>query len=192
MNSTAEADVSTAADDGGILPPYSGTDAICPKCVYSEAFTWYRPAIVRPNVVADWNGATTRRGPLPQRLERECGRCAFKWDEALVTSQPGMTIDALAYVLDNSTPFPIELDRPVAEYMASKLLAALHIVARPDHPLWKYDDGRPRPTATPQPMPADTAICEEPHETRDEEDACKERRLAQADRPAHDDKEQTR
>ncbi|MFD7957010.1 hypothetical protein ACFV4X_26395 [Streptomyces ardesiacus] len=155
MTSTTQAEAVTAADDAGVLPPYSGTDAVCPKCVFNEAYTWYRPAINRPTNFEDFNGKHTRRGPLPERLERECQRCGFRWDEALVTSQPGMTVDALAYALDNSTPYRKELERPVLEYMAFKLLGALHIVARPDNPLWQYSDGRAPAPVAPQ-EPADT------------------------------------
>ncbi|MDX3345961.1 hypothetical protein PV368_11010 [Streptomyces sp. ME02-6979A] len=155
MTSTTHAEAETATvADGGVLPPYSGTDAVCPKCVFNEAFTWYRPAITRPTNFGDFNGKHARRGPLPERLERECSRCSFKWDEALVVSHLGMTVDALVYALDNSTPYRIELDRPVLEYMAFKLLGALHITARPDNPLWKYSDGRPPAPVAPQ-DPAD-------------------------------------
>ncbi|MFF0092758.1 hypothetical protein ACFYSF_22735 [Streptomyces canus] len=186
MTPTAEADApaAAAADDAGVLPPYSAENAVCPKCQFAAAFTHYRPA-VPPVVMSDWNGGM-RRGPLPQRLERECERCSFTWDEALVAAQVGMTVDALVYALDNSLPYPVELDRSVLEYMAFKLLGALHVTARPDNPLWKYSDGRPPVDVAPQPAPAGTAICEVPHETREEEDACEDRRTA------HKEKETTR
>jgi hypothetical protein len=155
MTPTVEADAPTAADaDGGMLPPYSAEDAVCPMCQYMEAFTWFRPAIVRTVTVPDWNGALARHGPLPKRLERECARCTFSWDEALVTGQPGMTVDALAHALDNATPYPVEVDREVLEHMAHELLGMLHVTARPDHALWQYSDGRPPPAAIPEPAPA--------------------------------------
>jgi hypothetical protein len=146
------------ADDGGMMPPYSGEDAVCPKCLFTEAFTWYRQALARPVVVPDWNGGTARRGPLPERHERECGRCTYRWDEALPVDRPGMTVDALVYALDNSLPYPLQLERSVLEYMASKLLGTLHVAARPDHPLWQYSDGRPPATVQPQ----DPAEAKEP------------------------------
>ncbi|MFD5788635.1 hypothetical protein ACFWH1_18680 [Streptomyces sp. NPDC127037] len=31
----------------------------------------------------DYNGRTEMRGPLPERLERQCERCDYQWDEAL-------------------------------------------------------------------------------------------------------------
>lgn len=155
MTSITQAEAATAADDEGMLPPYSGADAICAKCALNGAFTKIRPAVLRPTVVEDWNGQDVRRGPLPERLERECERCGYRWDEALVVTHPGMTVDALVYALDNSTPYRRELERPVLEYMAFKLLGALHIVARPDNPLWKYSDGRPPAPVAPQ-DPADT------------------------------------
>ncbi|MEU6595066.1 hypothetical protein ABZ923_38715 [Streptomyces sp. NPDC046881] len=147
---TVAVDEEPPTDDGGILPPYSAEQAVCPKCLYTEAFTWYRQALTRRVTIPDWNGAPARRGPLPQRHERECGRCTYRWDEALPVDQPGMTVDALVYALDNSLPYPHELDRTVMEYMATKLLGALNISARPEHPLWQYSDGRPTAPTAPQ------------------------------------------
>ncbi|MFI2434720.1 hypothetical protein [Streptomyces sp. NPDC018693] len=182
----------TAGHDGGVLPPYSAEGAVCPKCLYTEAFTWYRQALTRRVTVSDWNGAVARRGPLPERHERECGRCTYRWDEALPVDRPGMTVDALVYALDNSTPYPVELDRTVLEHMAFKLLGVLNVTARPDHPLWQYSDGRPPPAVAPQPAQDSTTICEVPHETREEEEACERRRLAQPATPAKSTKETTR
>ncbi|MFD0209172.1 hypothetical protein ACFVH9_08540 [Streptomyces hirsutus] len=139
-----------ATDDGGMLPPYSAEDAICPKCLYGEAFTWYRAAITQAHL-QDWNDTQVRRGPLPQRLERECSRCTYRWDESLAVEHAGMTVSALAYALDNATPYPVELHRQVLEHMAQQLLAMLRITARPDHSLWQHSDG-----ATPPATPPDT------------------------------------
>lgn len=161
MISTTEPDTT---ESGGALPPYSGDDSLCPKCLSGEAITWYRPAMgFFP--AHQWNGGL-RRGPQPERLERECARCAFKWDEALVTDSPGMTVDALAHALHNSTPYPVELDRQVREFMARELLLMLHVTARPNHPVWQYSDGRPPAT---QATPAGPEICEVLHQTPDEE-----------------------
>ncbi|PWI16038.1 hypothetical protein DI272_19090 [Streptomyces sp. Act143] len=166
-------DICTQPDDtdDGMLPPYSAEEAVCPMCQNNEAFTWFRAALPPNTVQTDFNG-TTRRGARPQRLERECARCTYKWDEALAVARPGMTIDALVYALDNSTPYPVELDAAVLHSMALRLHACLRITARPDHPLWQYNDGRPQTTATPQ-----TPTCEETHATREDEEACEQARL---------------
>lgn len=166
---TADVDQEPAADDGGMLPPYSAEDAVCPMCQNREAFTWFRPALPPNAFQTDWNGGP-RRGGRPKRLERECARCTYQWDEALVADQPGMTVDALAYALDNVLPYPHELDRAVLERMAFKLLKVLHVTARPNHPLWQYSDGRPS-TATPE-------ICEVPHATPSAKEACERLRAA--------------
>lgn len=177
MTATDAVDIAepAEADDGGMLPPYSGEDAVCPKCLHAEAFTWYRSPLAPRLLQPDWNG-TLRRGPRPERLERECSRCTYKWDEALVVDRPGMTIDALVHALDNATPYPVELDREVLEHVAHQLLAMLYLTARPDHPLWQYSDGRPPATTAPQ-DPAASPVCEVPHATRDDEEACESRRL---------------
>lgn len=61
------------------LPPYSGDDVQCPKCRNVGASTRYR--------AAGEHGENDRRtwGPSPkgERLERECSRCDYTWDEAL-------------------------------------------------------------------------------------------------------------
>ncbi|MXM66762.1 hypothetical protein GR925_25855 [Streptomyces sp. HUCO-GS316] len=161
-------DAPPAADDGGILPPYSGADAVCPKCLYGDADTEYKPPIVRMTV-DEHNGRTARRGPLPERLERRCIRCDYRWDEALVADADGMTVDALTHALDNALPYPVELDRPVLEAAARELLKMLRVVARPDHPLWQYSQGTP-------PVPVAPTPCEELHPTPEDEDACERRR----------------
>ncbi|UJV42938.1 hypothetical protein [Streptomyces sp. AMCC400023] len=147
----------------GILPPYSGRYTVCPKCLYGEAYTRYRQATHRPTVV-EWNGVATARGPLPERHERECEHCSYTWEEALVTEEPGMTVDALAHALHHCTPYPVELDRDAREHTARELLAVLRIAARPEHPLWQYSTG----TAPAAPPPA--PVCEAVHETTEEND----------------------
>jgi hypothetical protein len=163
---TALPDAPPAEPAHGRLPPYSAEDAVCPMCQHDEAFTWFRPALPPNTVQPDWNGQP-RRGPLPARLERECGRCTFRWDEALVVDRPGITVEALAYALGQSLPEPLELAPHQLEYAAFHLLKHLRITARPDSPLWRYSTGRP-------------AVCETPHATPEDEDACEQRRLAQA------------
>ncbi|WP_030672305.1 hypothetical protein [Streptomyces sp. NRRL B-1347] len=137
------------ADDRGILPPYSGEHVDCIKCSNSGAFTFYR-ASTRA-LIDDWNGIQVRRGPLPERLERHCMCCGFQWDEALVTGKPGMTPGALAHALDNCTPYPVDLDHEVLDRMATRLLTMVAVTARPDHPLWQYDAGKPTAPVRPQP-----------------------------------------
>lgn len=64
------------------LPPFSGEEPTCPKCGHTGASTRYRAA--RPRMLWDpWNDQSVMRGPLPERLQRECDRCQFCWDEAL-------------------------------------------------------------------------------------------------------------
>ncbi|WP_019548574.1 hypothetical protein [Streptomyces sulphureus] len=70
------------ADQTEALPPYSGEETPCPKCRYPEAYTLYRSATQA--VLDEFNGRLQRRGPLPERLERQCQRCDYAWDEALV------------------------------------------------------------------------------------------------------------
>jgi hypothetical protein len=166
-----------------ILPPYSGTETPCPKCSNPEADTRHQPALA-PGMLLQSHGGRLRRGPLPERLQRECQRCEFRWDEALCPPGCGMTVEALAHALDNATPYPIELHPEVCTYAARYLLECLHITARPEHPLWQYDDGRPDPGPTPEPMPM--PICEAAHETNDEEDACERRRAPQPETPPAD------
>ncbi|MEW2568394.1 hypothetical protein [Streptomyces sp. NPDC047070] len=176
----------TAADaEGGILPPYSGDDPLCPKCADTQAHTDYRPAIDTRRIAAEWNGKIVLRGPLPERLERTCTRCSYQWVETLCPPGPGMTVEALAHALDNSTPYPVDLDAEVRTVMARYLLDCLVVSARPDHPLWQYDAGQPPETVQPTPAeecpaaPAGLAVCEFLHRTREEEDACEQRRAPQ-------------
>lgn len=144
--------------DGGILPPHSGEETACSKCSNSGAYTRYRPAQALM-LVTEWNGQLERRGPLTERLERECKNCDFKWDEALCPPGCGMTVEALAHAVDNATPYPVELHPEVCTYIARYLLDCLHVSARPDHPLWQFDAGRPDTGPAPQPEtpPADRA-----------------------------------
>lgn len=142
--------------DGGVLPPYSGPEACCAKCSNRGAYTQHRDAVA-PEMLLRSDSGRLRRGPLPERLERQCERCDFQWDESLCPPGCGMTVEALAHAVHNATPYPVELDREVRTYVARYLLECLHITARPEHPLWQYDAGRPEPDAQPQPEtdPAD-------------------------------------
>jgi hypothetical protein len=71
----------TPAASDTVLPEFTGDDAECPKCANAGALTSYRPAAQR----GEWDiyNGVTRRAPLPERLERECTRCGYLWDEAL-------------------------------------------------------------------------------------------------------------
>ncbi len=138
-------------DGGGILPPFSGDDAECPKCLHPEADTEYRLSL--PVRCLDAFNGRHRPGPQPERLQRTCGRCGYQWDEALAVGEPGMTVDALAHAVDNASPYPYDLPREVCVFMARQLLEMCHVRARPDHALWRYDPGRPQPTVQPQPAP---------------------------------------
>lgn len=70
------------------LPPFSGDEPACVKCGHKGASTYYRAASPR-GMRHDWNGRHEMCGPLPERLERQCLRCGFQWDEALATSAGG-------------------------------------------------------------------------------------------------------
>lgn len=156
------------------LPPFSGPNAVCPKCLHEESFTRYRPATTRTTLL-DRNGTSTYRGLFPEHLERECARCDYTWDEALAVDTDGMSVEALAHALHRACPYPVELDRTAREDIARELLQMLRVSARPEHPLWQYDDGRP-----PQPAPA---MCEAPQPTDADEDACERRRAPKEPTP---------
>lgn len=147
---TITVDVPPAGEVPPALPPYSGPNTLCPKCANPEAFTRYRPAMRR--CMDEYNGSTNYRGPLPERLERQCMRCDYQWDEALVTDLPPMmTVDQLVRALDDSTPYPIELRADVAQFVAERLLERLHISPRLDHQVWDPEgDAQP---ATVDPLP---------------------------------------
>lgn len=166
--------------DGGVLPPYTGEETTCSKCSNSEAYTRYRP-VQTLMLVVEWNGQLERRGPLPERLERECKNCDFKWDEDLCPPGCGMTVEALAHALAQATPFPMETPTEALTYTARQLLNMVTVTARPDHPVWQYDAGRPAPAAA-----TPVGICEAAHETREEEDECERRRTPQPVTPPAD------
>jgi hypothetical protein len=54
------------------LPPYSGEDALCPKCSNIGAYTEW--------LEANRLGASELD---PERLRRCCSRCDYTWNEAL-------------------------------------------------------------------------------------------------------------
>ena len=55
----------------GELPPFSGDDATCPKCGQVGASTTY--------AIDQWMEVR-----LNERLRRECPRCRYRWNEAIV------------------------------------------------------------------------------------------------------------
>lgn len=139
-----------------VLPPYSGDDAECVKCSNGEAFTRYRPAIGRH--MADRNGVTAPRGPLPERLQRDCQRCDFSWDEALDPA-PGVraaTAGDVAHALEHTCRgYAVDLHPDLADHMAGVLLEMLHVHVRPDHPGWKHGPAQLLvPPAAPVPVDA--------------------------------------
>lgn len=161
--------------DGGVLPPYSGEETTCPKCSHPEAYTKHQRALALGMLLRDDSAGTLRRGPLPERLRRECKSCEYSWDEDLCPPGCGMTVDALAHALAQATPFPMEIPTEAHAYTARQLLNMVTVTARPDHPVWQYDNGQPAP----QPAPDTAGICEVVHETADEETACENRRAPQ-------------
>ncbi|MEI5526875.1 hypothetical protein WB388_40465 [Streptomyces brasiliscabiei] len=129
------------------LPPFTGDMGSCPKCHHLYASTAYRaPLTARER--EEWNGFP-RRGPLPERLERECERCSYRWDEAVGPApdlpEP-LTAQELTHALNNAAPYPVELFPHVAEAMAANLVQMLNAYARPDYVPGDLDvEARPRP-----------------------------------------------
>ncbi|MET9321932.1 hypothetical protein ABZX75_17320 [Streptomyces sp. NPDC003038] len=130
---------------GGPLPPYSGRETLCAKCSNLEAYTRFQPAIGHPRT-EEYNGRLERRGPLPERLERQCERCDYQWDEAL-NPAPGVrpaTVQEIAYALQQShAGWALDLSPECAQYMAGQLAEMLHLLVRLDHPMWLPRPGRP-------------------------------------------------
>jgi hypothetical protein len=66
-----------------------------------------------------------------------------------------VTAIELAHALDNSTPYPIELDRRLCDFMAARLLEMLTISKRPEHAVWQPEE---EPEPGEQPQPEDPAV----------------------------------
>lgn len=140
----------TAAVAAAALPPYSGEHTACAKCRHIGALTSYRPA-VSWRAMTELNGRR-RPGPLPERLERQCIRCDFQWDEALAAddrADGGLSVAELAHALDNATPYRIELHPDVAQFMAERLVEMCAVYSIPQHPVWQPEE-EPPPAAAPQ------------------------------------------
>lgn len=59
----------------GDLGPYTGEDAVCPKCLYAGADTeWRKPTHIP---------GTEPPHPVPECLARECRCCGFTWYETV-------------------------------------------------------------------------------------------------------------
>lgn len=148
-----------------VLPPFTGTGSVCAKCRFNEAYTYYRPANAR--LFTEWNGRQQVRGPLPERLERQCQRCDFQWEEALVPScgypaageedsDPGegeISVRDLVLALDDSCAYPLEIHPDALAFVATSLLERVRAYRRPGHPLWQTEQ-EPPSTAVPEPAPA--------------------------------------
>lgn len=64
------------------LPPYSGEDTTCAKCGNKGAFTEYRGHGI---CLHDTTGGVIGLDQN-ERLHRQCARCDYAWDEAIVTA----------------------------------------------------------------------------------------------------------
>lgn len=64
-----------------------------------------------------------------------------------------LTAEELAHALDNSTPYPIELDGALCRFMAERLLEMTTAHKRPEHAVWQPDEELPAD----QPAPIDPA-----------------------------------
>lgn len=54
-----------------------------------------------------------------------------------------MTVDQVMHALDNSTPYPVELDQAVLRFMAERLLEMTDMHKRPDHEVWQPEEELP-------------------------------------------------
>jgi hypothetical protein len=59
------------------LPPFSGDNPMCRKCLHQDASTTYmgHGRCVHPDVAIGWEPN--------ERLHRRCLRCGYQWDEAI-------------------------------------------------------------------------------------------------------------
>jgi predicted nucleic-acid-binding Zn-ribbon protein len=64
------------------LPPFSGDDPTCPKCKNNGAATRYL-AVGYCNHASDLIIGVHAN----ERLHRECNRCSYAWDEAIVEQE---------------------------------------------------------------------------------------------------------
>lgn len=66
------------------FPPFSGDDVRCSKCGNDGASTTYRSHGRCIHQVS--HNVVIRIGELNERLCRECRRCGYRWDEAVMPS----------------------------------------------------------------------------------------------------------
>ncbi|MFD3608999.1 hypothetical protein ACFWXA_13160 [Streptomyces atroolivaceus] len=139
------------------LPPFSGEQTECVKCSDVDTFTRFRPSC--PRGLWEYNGRTTMRGPLPERLERQCSRCDYQWDEALNPS-PGVrpaTHQDVAYALQQAARrWQVDLPTDLLTQMAAELGDTLHLLVRLDHPMWLPRPGRPLLVSPQEEIPEDS------------------------------------
>ncbi|MFJ2206003.1 hypothetical protein [Streptomyces microflavus] len=140
------------------LPPYSGDDPLCAMCSHDLAYTQFRAEQVRAQ--REFNGRMERHAVFPARLERQCKRCEYQWDEAL-NPPPGpeparpATVAEISEALQNAHQgWALDLSPDCAEHMAGILLDLLFIDVRTDHPAWAKP-ARSRPLLAPPAAPAD-------------------------------------
>lgn len=105
-----------------------------------------------PEEHTDWLERHVARGPelLEQWVDdgRRMAREALKHTEARekenqASEAGGITAAELAHALDNSTPYPIELDRELCRFMAERLLEMTAVSKRPKHDVWQSDEEPP-------------------------------------------------
>ncbi|MFD8509652.1 hypothetical protein ACFV27_00700 [Streptomyces antimycoticus] len=147
-------DTTTSAPAGTevVLPPFSGDETVCAKCRNLEATVTYRQPLGR-GLMDRFNGHL-RRTTLPERLERQCTRCDYQWDEALPVddhADGGLTVEQVAHTLDDTTPYPIEIRVDILRWMAARLLERVVVFPVPDHPLWQPEELAPDSVAPTDP-----------------------------------------
>jgi hypothetical protein len=60
-----------------------------------------------------------------------------------------LTTQELAHAIDNSTPYPVELDSALCRHMAGQLLEMVSVHKRPEHAVWQPEEP---PGLSPEPM----------------------------------------
>lgn len=51
-----------------------------------------------------------------------------------------LTVEQVVHALDNSTPYPVELDRELLRFMAERMVEMTEMRKRPDHEVWRPDE----------------------------------------------------
>ncbi|MEU0181473.1 hypothetical protein ABZ312_09815 [Streptomyces sp. NPDC006207] len=131
------------------LPPYSGNDTVCPKCAYTEAITRYRRALASHMLIRRDSGI--QQGPLPERLERECLRCDYAWDEALAADVQQLRVDQVVHALQFAIA---KVPSHHFEAIALGLLERFHMVPRSEPPVSQPDEEPSTGSVLPEPAEA--------------------------------------